>query len=213
MSTGRHDTHPAESLLDRYVEQDLSVSEASDIERHLGVCPVCTRTVSEYRAFFVELNRLPLPQVPAGFSARILQAVLPRPSENVLLIRWATKAYVGLAVALAAVAATVLGVSGGPGPVAGSVANGFTRVLSDGFSAFQTVVIYSVDLLTAFMELLPAAEAAGSLARGLETATWAVVSQYHLVLVLILAWAAFVLVWATSPARVRERGVPHVSLL
>jgi predicted anti-sigma-YlaC factor YlaD len=202
--------HLPEPLIDRYVEGDLSRAEAAAAQEHLAACSGCRRTVAEYRAFVSELNALPLPAVPSGFAARILDAVLLPPSEDVLVLRWLSKAYVGLSVALATVAATVLGTSGGPGPVAGTVASGFTRTVWDGVAAGRDVVLGSVHLMETAIDLIPMAKTAGSLARGLEATAFTVAGQYSVLLTVACVLATVVLLWAVSPAR--ERGVPHVNL-
>jgi hypothetical protein len=200
--------HLGESLIERYADGDLSLAEGREAEAHLSACSACRKRVDEYHALFGELAALPFPAVPAGFGVRILDAV--RPSEEAVLLRWVSQAYVVLAVVLAAVGAGVLGVSGGPGPVAGTVAGGFSRILGDGFVALRNVVVSAVDLLKAVLELMPVAGVAGPLARGLETTASAVATQYSVILILTCVLATLVLAWATSPAR--ERGVPHVSL-
>lgn len=210
MNEETRNIHLPEPLIDRYVEGDLNRAESAAAESHLAACSQCRRTVAEYRAFVSELNALPHPAVPPGFAARILDAVLLPPSEDVLVLRWLSKAYVGVSVALATVAATVLGTSGGPGPVAGTVASGFTRTLWDGFNAGREVVLGSFHIIETAVDLLPMAKAAGSLARGLETTAFTIAGQYSVFLTVACVLATLVLIWATSPAR--ERGVPHVNL-
>lgn len=207
MSDREHNPHLRESVVDRYVELDLSGTERTAADTHLRDCPSCRTRVSEYRVFFAELGRLPVPEPPPGFAVRILDAI--KPSEEALLIRFATRAYAAVAVLLAAVAAGVLGTAG-PGPVAGTAATGFSRILSDAISSTQSIFLGSVDLLKAMFELAPIARVMGSLARGLETAALSLAPQYFVVTALTLLLATFVLVWATTA---RERGVPHASLL
>jgi anti-sigma factor RsiW len=206
MSDREHNTHLRESVVDRYVELDLSGTERTEADTHLRDCPSCRTRVSEYRAFFEELGNLPVPEPPPGFAVRILDAV--RPSEEALLMRFATRAYAAVAVALAAIAAGVLGTAG-PGPVAGTAATGFSRILSDAVSSAQSLLGGSIDLLKAVFELAPVARVMGSLARGMETVALSLAPQYFVVTALTLLLATFVLVWATTA---RERGVPHVSL-
>ena len=201
--------HPEENVLDQYADQALSVSESREVETHLSVCPSCRGVVADYRGFFTELNRVPAPIPPAGFAVRILDAVLPRPSEDALIIKWATNAYIVLSVVLASVAAGITGVAG-PGPVSGAVATGLTRTVSEGLTAFEHVIMGSIKVLTALLDLLPLAGATRTLARGLETSASIFVEQYQVLVVLTLLLATLVLAWATSS--VRERGVPHVSL-
>jgi anti-sigma factor RsiW len=208
MSEKERTPHLEESILDRYVEMDLTVSERSDADVHLETCSSCRKTVAEYRSFLAELNGLPVPTPPPGFAARVLEAVLPQPNENALLIRFATKAYVGLAVGLAAVAAGVLGTAG-PGPVAGTVASGFSRILGEALTSAQSLLVWFVDMIKAMVGLAPLARVMGSLAHGLETAAIALAPQYLTATALTLLLATLVLVWATTA---RERGVPHVSL-
>lgn len=199
--------HLTESVLDAYGDDSLASGERGPVQAHLDLCPECRLRAGEYRALFRDLAALPVPDPPANFAHRILDAV--RPSENRVLIRLATRAYAVAAVALAAVAAAALGVSG-PGPVAGTLASGFSRTLSDAFTSVLHLCLASVDLLRAGLDLIPVARVLGSLVRGLETAAFSLAPQVHLMIALTLILAMLVLIWATSPAR--ERGVPHVSL-
>jgi Putative zinc-finger len=201
--------HLTESLLDRYAEGDLDAPDRERVAVHLEGCPSCRRTARAYAALASSLAALPVPEVPAGFAMRVLDAVLPAPSEDALLIRIATRAYVTLAVVLAAIGAAVLGVSG-PTPVTDVVVTGFTRALGGYLSTLRDVVIGSVDVTKVFLELAPVAGAFGSLARGLETAALALSPVTQVVLALTVLLATLVLVWAIVPAR--ERGVPHVYL-
>jgi len=201
--------HPALPLLDRFADGELVGEERAAVSTHVTRCPDCDRTVREYRALFAALERIPAPQVPAGFSVRILDAVLPKPSGERVLVRVAARLYAGVAVAFAAVAAVVLGMSG-PGPVTWAVAQGFSRSVEEGLATVRSAAVGGLDLVLAILELAPLAGVARSLLRGFEVAALALLPQHLAVIGLTLSLATLVLIWALSPAR--ERGVPHVSL-
>lgn len=204
------DRHLNPGELDRYLDQDLVGDECVRAEAHLDACSACRREISVYSAFLGQLDSMPLPEVPAGFDVRILDAVLPRPSESEAVLRLAGRAYAAIAVVLAAVAATLLGTFGSS-PVTGSLAPGITRVVSDSVDGFDTFVTGSINLFKAMGELLPLASALQATAHGIETAVFAMAPSMAVPLLMTLVLAALVLVWASTPAR--ERGVPHVSLL
>ena len=161
------------------------------------------------------MDDVPLPEPPADFDARILDAVLPAAvprslPEDALLIRMMAWVY-ALVASLAAVGVSVLVVLKGPASlqnVVGFVLSRMVRGLVDGSGL---VVSGVVDLVKAAGDLLPAAEVVKPLGRGLETVAGAM-----LVPQVVLPWvgatllALTVLVWAASSAR--ERSVPHVSL-
>lgn len=201
--------HPAPSLLDRFADGGLVGEEHASVSAHVADCRACDRTVREYRALFAALERIPAPEVPAGFSVRILDAVLPKPAEEKVLLRLAARAYAGVAVALSAIAAVVLGMSG-PGPVTWAVAQGFSRSVDEGMATLRSAALGGLDLVLAILELAPLAGAASSVFRGFEAAALALSPNYLAVIGLMLSLATLVLIWALSPAR--ERGVPHVSL-
>jgi len=208
-------THPTENLLDRFADGDLAPGEESSVASHVAACAACRRTVGEYRAFFGALGRLPVPEVPAGFAVRILDAVLPKstklptPTPEKAVVRLATRFYAGVAVALSAVAAVVLGMSG-PGPVTWAFAEGLSRSVEGIFAWTRSAAVGGVDLVLAILELAPLAGVARSVLRSFETAALALAPHQLAFLLLTLSLATMVLIWAMSPAR--ERGVPHVSL-
>ncbi len=167
------------------------------------------RELHAYQVFLGELDRLPLPEPPAGFDVRILDAVLPRRREDASLIHLATRAYGILAGILGAIVLGVLAVAG-PEPIrwvaTGAVVQGVSGVLG----VFGALGAGTVNLLRAIDDLVPLADAAAAILRSLETvATATLAPQVLLVTVLTLLLATLVLVWAMSPAR--ERGVPHAS--
>jgi hypothetical protein len=209
MQGKRPETHLPESLLERFATGDVDARERDRVAAHVDACRACRRTARAYAALAADLRALPMPEVPAGFAVRILDAVLPPVNEDALLLRIFTRAYVALAVVLSAIGAAALGVSG-PVPLTGLLSTGFSRALGGYVTSLRDVVIGTVDVTTAFLELAPLASAFRSLARGLETAAFALSPAYQLGLALTLLLATLVLVWAASP--VRERGVPHVSL-
>jgi anti-sigma factor RsiW len=201
--------HLTERVLDAYGDDSLAPGERAPVVAHLQACPDCRLRAGEYRTLFRDLAALPRPELPLNFANRILDAV--RPSENRILFRLATRAYAAAAVAMAAVAATLMGVNG-PGPVAGAVTSGFTKTVLDGLTGLLHGGLAALDLLRAGLDLIPLARVLGSLARGLETAALSLGPQVHLIIAMTLILAMLVLIWATSPAR-EPRGVPHVSIL
>jgi hypothetical protein len=201
--------HLPESLLERFATGDVAAADRDRVAGHIDDCAACRRTVRVYRALTAELASLPMPVVPAGFDVRILDAVLPRPGEDAILLRVATRAYLALAVALSAVAAAILGVNG-PTPVTRYVTFGFSRAVEGYVTSIRDFVLGAVDVGVAFLDLIPLASAMGSLVRSLETVAFSLSPVYQLALALTLLLATLVLVWAATP--VRERGVPHVSL-
>lgn len=64
------DRERAAWLLD-YCERNLSPALASEVERHLAVCPDCARTVDAQRQVWAALDGWDAPQVSPGFNARL----------------------------------------------------------------------------------------------------------------------------------------------
>jgi anti-sigma factor RsiW len=207
---GTHESaHPDHRILERYLDEELPASERELVESHLHACTGCRRELRAYQVFLGELDRMPLPEPPAGFDVRILDAVLPR-REDASLIHLATRAYGILAGILGAIVLGVLAVSG-PEPIrwvaTGAVVQGVSGVLG----VFGALGAGTVNLLRAIDDLVPLADAVAAVFRSLETvATATLAPQVLLVTVLTLLLATLVLVWAMSSAR--ERGVPHASL-
>jgi anti-sigma factor RsiW len=108
---GTHEpAHLDHRVLDRYLDEELPASERELVETHLHACAGCRRELRAYRVFLGALDRIPLPEPPAGFDVRILDAVLPRRREDPSLVHLATRAYGILAGILGAI---VLGYRGG----------------------------------------------------------------------------------------------------
>ncbi len=201
--------HLAATVVERFADGDLPAPERILAERHLGACPRCRREVDSYRALFADLDRLEAAAPPFGFDLRILQAVFPRPSENAVLLRLATRAYAVLAVILAAVAGGVLLVAG-PAPFENAVAGGIAKGVNGILNLFHLAGVAVGSVFKFVIDLLSLADAARALARGLEAAAVSLAPQVVFLVFLTVTLAALVLVWALKP--VRERGVPHVSL-
>jgi putative zinc finger protein len=201
--------HLPERLIDAYVDGDLDRADREAVETHVAGCPDCRLRVEEYQNFFAALDMLPIPEVPAGFAVRILDAVLPPRAPERKLVRLVTRAYAGVAVALSAVAAVVLGMSG-PGPFTALLAEGWSRSVGDGLVNLRNVIVGGVDLVLALAKLAPLANVGRLLLRVLETVALAIPPQQLVLGLLSVSLAVFVLIWAMASAR--ERGVPHASL-
>jgi hypothetical protein len=59
-------------ILGPYLEGELASAQQLVVERHLTSCPACTTEYRELRATVALLRSLPEPEVPAGFSERVL---------------------------------------------------------------------------------------------------------------------------------------------
>lgn len=208
---GTHEgAHPDHRVIERYLDEELPASERELVEAHLHACAGCRRELRSYEGFLGELDRLPLPELPAGFDVRILDAVLPRRREDAALIHLATKAYAILAGVLGAIVLGVLAVAG-PGTIRGVATGAVVEGVSGVLGVFGALGAGTVNFLRAIDDLVPLADAAAAILRSFETvATATLAPQVLLVTVLTLLLATLVLVWAMSPAR--ERGVPHASL-
>ncbi len=207
---GTHEpAHPDHRVLERYLDEELPASEREFVETHLHACAGCRRELRAYQVFLGELDRLPRPELPAGFDVRILDAVLPR-HEDASLIHLVTRAYGILAAILGAIVLGVLAVAG-PGPIRGVATGAVVEGVNGVLGVFGALGAGTVNLLRAIDDLVPLADAVAAILRSLETvATATLAPQVLLVTVLTMMLATLVLVWAMSPAR--ERGVPHVSL-
>lgn len=202
--------HLQERLIDDFVAGEIDPTMRDAAQAHLSACASCRERAEEYRSFFTALERLPVPEPPAGFAVRILDAVLPARVKERKIVRVVTRAYAGVAVALSAVAAAVLGVAG-PGPFTVALAEGWSRSVGDGLVVLRSSIMGGVDVLLAVLELAPLARVGPLLVELLETITLALPPEHLALLLLSVSLAILVLAWAmTSP---RERGVPHVSLV
>ncbi len=209
MHDGDSIAHLSPEVRDRYLDEELAASERERVRSHLAGCARCRREVAVYRSLLDRLDRLPVPEPPPGFDVRILDAVLPRPSEAAVLMRLATRVYAVLTLLLAGSVAGVLAVWGAA-PFEDLLATGIAGGVSGVLGFLRVVGVGFVDLMKTVGDLIPLADAAGALVRGLETAASSLAPQVVLLTVLTLSLATLVLVWALAPAR--ERGVPHVSL-
>ena len=202
--------HLSERLIDDFVAGELDSTTRAAAEAHLDACASCRERASEYRSFFTALEHLPVPEPPAGFAVRILDAVLPARVKERKIVRVVTRAYAGVAVALSAVAAAALGVTG-PGPFSVALAEGWSHSVEDGLVVLRSSIVSGVDVVLAVLELAPLARVGPLLVDLLETITLALPPQHMALLVLSVSLAILVLAWAMAPRR--ERGVPHVSLV
>jgi predicted anti-sigma-YlaC factor YlaD len=200
--------HPNRSLLEQYLDEDLPAGPREKVEHHLASCSACRREVLGFRALFADLARLPLPEVPMEFDARVLRAVLLRPSQDALLVRMAARAYLALATVLAVLGLSALTSAAiRTGSVQTPLAESFTRLIDGGIGILAFVGNGFLSVAKAGGDIFQTLGFLQPLLRGLGVAAGAVAPQVWPVAVMTLALAALVLYWATST---RERGVPHV---
>ena len=102
----------AQRLLDGVLRRD----EAAEVEAHAASCADCAALVDSYRELALSLSALPAPELPADFTASVLERVARR-ERTVARERRAAVAVVGGAL-LALAAALVAGGGGAWIPVA-----------------------------------------------------------------------------------------------
>ncbi len=84
------------------VDGALPPAEAAGAADHAATCPDCAALVESYRALSVALEALPVPDLPADFTAGVLQRVDARERALSRERRTAVAVLIGIAVALAA---------------------------------------------------------------------------------------------------------------
>jgi hypothetical protein len=204
-----HERHLGPRDLERFLDGDVGGPDRRNAESHLAACGACARERRRHEALRMDLARLPLPEPPAFLDARILAAVLPAPSERAVLLRLAARAY-GVTAALVAAAGAYAFLVFGPEALLRLLYAGVTRGLVGVFDVLKTGVSAILGLARAAGRVLPVTDALGDTLNGLETAALALSPQVMLLVVLTMALATLVLVWAVTQPR--ERGVPHVCL-
>jgi anti-sigma factor RsiW len=67
--------HLTDAQAQRLVDGALSAAEAAEVEAHEGACLECQALVESYRVLAGALDELPVPALPADFTASVLAAV------------------------------------------------------------------------------------------------------------------------------------------
>jgi len=65
--------------LSDYLEETLSAAEHRELETHLGTCPECSLLATRLRETLGRLHAFPRLEVPADFTARVLERTIRRP--------------------------------------------------------------------------------------------------------------------------------------
>jgi anti-sigma factor RsiW len=100
--------HDARDWFSGWIDETLTVEEHAALAAHLAECADCSRELGRFRATVALLERVERPRAPAGFAARVLDAVRPVPWHRRLVARL----FLPLAVKLPAEAAAALLVAG-----------------------------------------------------------------------------------------------------
>ncbi len=97
-----------QSMLNRYLDGELSSEQRGDIERHVGACDSCREALERLRATAAALSQLAQPpDIPAGFAERaVIRAARRREQRRVVVPFW--KSF-SPAMRLAAAAMVILG--------------------------------------------------------------------------------------------------------
>jgi anti-sigma factor RsiW len=129
------DHQTARQLLPAYVDDELGLAEALDVERHIAHCPECARDCTEQRSVRQLLKRhAHYAHAPAHLAGRIAQALPPdQPRPAPATRRRASWLSMGLALASLCLATLgggyFLGLSSGAQPVAEEVVSSHIRSL------------------------------------------------------------------------------------
>jgi anti-sigma factor RsiW len=99
----------AERLLDEYAEGAITARDRARVERHLAACEACRKQVAAVQGVVRGLNALPREQPPAGFSARVMAAVVQMQTVPERVSRYLHRLYAAGATAAVALI-IVLGV-------------------------------------------------------------------------------------------------------
>lgn len=67
--------HLTNAHLQEYVDRILATAEAKEVEAHLRDCEQCAKMVAAFRRLETELRRVPLEDVTAGFTDRVMSAI------------------------------------------------------------------------------------------------------------------------------------------
>lgn len=66
----------AQSLVDAYLDQELSVADTARMDAHLASCEECRFELNEARVMKMLLNDAPEVEIPVGFEERLVQRVM-----------------------------------------------------------------------------------------------------------------------------------------
>lgn len=83
--------HPADELLNEYLDGCLPVSETSKLETHLAACSACTARLDRLQRVFASLAGLPDVELSNDLSPDVLAALRPQP-RSLGLLKWAALA-------------------------------------------------------------------------------------------------------------------------
>jgi anti-sigma factor RsiW len=103
--------HLSDETLQCWVDSLLEGEARAQAETHLASCEACQALVREYAELFGGLASLPVPPMPARFTAQVMERVVAKEQAQAAQRRLAL---VTIATSLAAAAACLLGV-GNPG--------------------------------------------------------------------------------------------------
>ena len=102
--------HLTDAQAQRLLDAALLSDEAAEVEDHVAGCAACAALVDSYRELALSLDALPVPELPADFTAGVLERVERRERIVARERRAAAAVVVG---ALLALAAAVVGGGGG----------------------------------------------------------------------------------------------------
>lgn len=160
--------HLTDAQAQRHLDGALYAAEAGEVVRHLEGCAECQLLVESYAALSAALDALPTPELPADFTASVLEAIETRERIAARERRFAVGILASVAVATAVM--FVLAGAAAWAPAVSDWADGVGETaralrISTGFvptvvSAFRTQIILAaavlaIPLLVAIARLLP----------------------------------------------------------
>lgn len=95
------------TLLNPYVDRDLSTTDADRVKKHLGECPACAKEVAELKKVKEILHKMPVLTAPAGLLEGVSRN-LARPNQEILQGRNTFLRYRWLTFSLVSTAAVIL---------------------------------------------------------------------------------------------------------
>jgi hypothetical protein len=69
--------HPADEVLDLYLDGGLTTAERAAVEAHLAGCARCGRALAEARALYAVFATVPAEPLPVDLAPRVLRRVSP----------------------------------------------------------------------------------------------------------------------------------------
>ncbi len=85
--------------IDAYIDQELAVREAAEMEAHLAECIDCRREVNEARSLKMLLGGVPDMEPPVGFEERLVRSVMRAPQPEPVRQSFGWIAFAGVAAA------------------------------------------------------------------------------------------------------------------